>query len=478
MLSLPGLLVGLRDLGDYSAGRGGNIFPEMLHNLLKLDQVRLGWITDEGRLLQRPEGTREPYTIVLTNEHYLPTQVNGTATARPPAVDPVVPSWLAQAPRWRQAADQSYAPTPGAAPGELPSGLRPGRAAGAVPGEQLRGSLVQLAQAGPGRPRPGRRRAGGGGSRPGREHPALTGEVVTAAARELGLRLQVLRTGTDGVVRADAPAGEPGHPLAYLHQDQPGGRYRPLWPDLPGLGRAYSPHTRGASPLLELPSGSRRADLGQATWYYQGEPAAAARQRVAGEASAAGRLTVFIGAPGMPVTAELLADVRRDLERIPVASREAITVAVFADRSAAEPLLTDALGLGDPERAYVAHYRGTGPAGLPLRLPQRPAGHLAPRRAAAASRRRAGRGGRAARRPGGAGREPSRCAARRIEAEPGARAGRPAPPARPVPPPAAGVTSGGAARPPSGRSRPRQGRSQRPAAVPGTCPGRHCAATS
>ncbi|HUZ22191.1 MAG TPA: DNA cytosine methyltransferase [Streptosporangiaceae bacterium] len=362
VLSLPGLLVGLRDLGDYSAGRGGNIFPEMLHNLLKLDQVRLGWITDEGRLLQRPEGTREPYTIVLTNEHYLPTQVNGTATARPPAVAPVVPSWLAQAPRWRQAADQSYAPTPGAAPGELPSGLRPGRAAGAVPGEQLRDSLVQLAQAGPA----GRGLAGDAlaAAVPGLagEHPALAGEVVTAAARELGLRLQVLRTGTDGVVRADAPAGEPGHPLAYLHQDQPGGRYRPLWPDLPGLGRAYSPHTRGASPLLELPSGSRRADLGQATWYYQGEPAAAARQRVAGEASAAGRLTVFIGAPGMPVTAELLADVRRDLERIPVASREAITVAVFADRSAAEPLLTDALGLGDPERAYVAHYRGTGPA--------------------------------------------------------------------------------------------------------------------
>ena len=87
----------------------------------------------------------------------------------------------------------------------------------------------------------------------------------------------------------------------------------------------------------------------------------ASRDLVASYPAAPGRLTVFLGAPGAPATAPLLAGVRRDLDEIPVASRENLTLVVFGDRDTAEPLLTQALGLGDPERAYVASgVRGLG----------------------------------------------------------------------------------------------------------------------
>jgi hypothetical protein len=123
--------------------------------------------------------------------------------------------------------------------------------------------------------------------------------------------------------------------------------------------------------VLALPSG-RRAELAQATWYYQGDPAPAGRDQVARRPAAPGRLMVFVGAPGTEVTAPLLADVRRDLDQIPVASRVNITLVVFADPGTVAPLLARALDLRDPERTYAAQVRGIGagpgPAGRAMEV--------------------------------------------------------------------------------------------------------------
>ena len=95
----------------------------------------------------------------------------------------------------------------------------------------------------------------------------------------------MLRTGADGRVRAEPPVGAANAPIGYVHHDQVAGSYRPLWRDLPGLGRAYRPATRRAVPLLVLPYGIR-AELPQATWYFHG-PAPAGWDLVASYPAAA-----------------------------------------------------------------------------------------------------------------------------------------------------------------------------------------------
>jgi hypothetical protein len=61
------------------------------------------------------------------------------------------------------------------------------------------------------------------------------------------------------------------------------------------------------------------------------------------------------------VTGPLLADLRRDLDQVPAASRVNITLVMFADPRTAAPLLTQALNLGDPGSAYATAVWGLDP---------------------------------------------------------------------------------------------------------------------
>ena len=160
--SLPTLLAGLRELGDYSERRGGNSFSQLLHNLLRLGGVRLGWISDVvGQVVAGPAGEREQYTIVLINEHYLPTRERAGAEPDEPQGTPAEPlGWVASVPPWRLRDDGcTRSSSPGAA------SRAASRAAGRVPGPDRARRAAGFAHPGAAyrRRRPGARGAAGWG---------------------------------------------------------------------------------------------------------------------------------------------------------------------------------------------------------------------------------------------------------------------------------------------------------------------------
>ena len=280
--TLSVLLAGLREFGDYSERSGGDSFSALLHLLLNLADLRLGWISDESTPIAGPDGRREQYTIVHVNEHYLPTyERDGAPPEAPePAAATRVDGPLTDPAPWRLQDDQSYLVEPGAAATvrELPVSLHAGPTTGTTLGGRLRDAVLQmvrsvehnvtsdgLLQALPGL-------AG--------ENPQLTDALLTALAARYEMRIQQLHTDGDGHIVAGTPVGDATAPIRYLHHDQATDSYRSLRRDLPGLGRAYTPPTRRSTPTLALPSG-RRTELPQATWYHQGQPSPASQDRVA-----------------------------------------------------------------------------------------------------------------------------------------------------------------------------------------------------
>ena len=363
-MDLQKLVAGLRNVGDYSRRAGGEAFPFLLHDLLRMAGIGLGWIPDVGYVGVMPTAQPEPHVIVYINEHFLPSwSAQSSGPQPPPARAPVtVPAHLDQPASWRLNQDGSYAVPSGAPPPtQLPVGLRTGQVPAGAAGLQAPvGQLVRSVQ------------PSISDAEVDRQLTRVAGEtdldVLARVADVFGLRIQLVHTTAAGV-SAGQPVGPAAAPIRFLHHDQTSGagRYVPLWTDpLPGLGRAYYPAGRRDTPILQLSAGgpdqpTRRVELAHGSWYYQGNPTADVRRLVEGFAPQPDRLPVFIGGAGTTITAQLLTDLRRELDRIPDASRTNISLIILNDHTPQlHNDLRQALNLDDPEHAYVADARGVG----------------------------------------------------------------------------------------------------------------------
>ena len=325
VLTLPGLLTALRRIGELP-GRYSVLLPRVLDGL--------------SRLLYAED-----------------------AATAPPGPARTVPE-LTDAAQWQLRPDGSYEriryPQPKPAR-ELPLGLRalrpPDRPHGASPSEELVHTLVQMI-------RTADRHAQVTSDELLKKFPKLGSTPLTRAdldtiATAYEISVQLLQTNTHGEVRSLGLAGIRDEPLFLHHDERPDAAYSyaQLQPDPPGLGRAYTPSSRRATPILSIYVAahysssettstplSTRVELPQATWYYSGTtPAGTWWGRIAEYPGSPGRLNVFLGSPDTQITRELVEDLRRDLDRIPQDARRHLTLVVFGDSSATVPGATDGL---------------------------------------------------------------------------------------------------------------------------------------